>query len=214
MTTPRRVRGIAAVLATLTAATLATTAEGDAHAATRTAGGGAAQAARTSLHIHVTGCDRCSVQLYQAIDGRPTVWHSAKQKIGSDHRVVFRVPTRRTHGMSFTLDAPWAKGLDHVPNMVTRYRGHAIDSAVKRQGARAGKHAEGCWAGTSTSGRVQLDFAVSRVRSQDGHRETCARSSGLRDPHDVQLEADGEDLQGDDRQPGRVLLPATRRRRR
>ncbi len=165
MTTPRRVRGIAAVIATLAAATLATTAQGDAHAATGTAGGGADKAARTSLHLHITGCDSCSVQLYQAIDGRLTVWHSAKQKIGPDHRVVFRVPTRRTHGMSFTLDAPWAKGLDHVPNMVTRYRGHAIDSFVKRQGARTGKHAEGCWAGTSTSGRLQLDFAVSRVRS-------------------------------------------------
>jgi hypothetical protein len=174
MTTARRVRGIAAVLATLTAATLATTAQGDAHAATGAAGGGAQKAARTSLHIHVTGCDSCSVQLYQAIDGRPSVWHTANRKIGSDHQVVFHVPTRRTQGMSFNLDAPWSTNLDAIPNMVTRYQGHAIDSGVTRTAARAGRHAEGCWAGTTTSGRLRLDFAVKRIRAkgvtgQPGH---------------------------------------------
>jgi hypothetical protein len=164
MTRVRRVRGIAAVLATLLAATLATTAQsGEAHAS-QPSGAGAQRAATTTLRLHVTGCDRCSVQLWQAIDGRPSVWHSAKRRIGSDHRVVFRVPTRRTHGMSFTFDAPWAKGLGAVPNIVTRYQGHAVDAKVTRKQARAGKHAEGCWAGTPTSGLLQLDFAVSRVK--------------------------------------------------
>jgi hypothetical protein len=66
--------------------------------------------------------------------------------------------------MSFTFDAPWAKGLGAVPNIVTRYQGHAVDAKVTRKQARAGKHAEGCWAGTPTSGLLQLDFAVSRVK--------------------------------------------------
>lgn len=170
MTHARRVRGFAAVLATLAAAILATTAQNDAHAATEPAGtgtgAGAHQAAHTTLHLHLTGCDACSVQLFQAIDGRPAVWHSVKRKVGADHRVSFRVPTRRTHGMSFTLDAPWAKGLSAIPNMVTRYRGHDIDSVVTRKAARAGRHAEGCWAGTSTNGGIRLDFAVSRVKAR------------------------------------------------
>jgi hypothetical protein len=171
MTRVRRVRGLAAVLATVVAAALATTAQSEAHAS-GASGAGAQRAARTTLHLHVTGCDRCSVQLWQAIDGRPTVWHSARQKIGADHQAVFRLPTRRTHGMSFTLDAPWAKGLGAVPNIVTRYRGHAVDTKVTRKQARAGKRAEGCWAGTSTSGRLDLHFAVSRVtiRTLTGQR--------------------------------------------
>ncbi|HEX4686130.1 MAG TPA: hypothetical protein VH228_05070 [Nocardioides sp.] len=161
MTATRRVRGIAAVLATLTAATLATTAQDRAQAATEPEGA-AHQQARTTLHLHVTGCDSCSVQLYQAIDGRPFVWHSAEQKIGSDHRVTFRVPTRRTHGMSFTLDAPWAQGLDAIPNVVTRYAGHDIDSSVTRKGARHAARAEGCWAGSSLDD-LTLDFHVARI---------------------------------------------------
>ena len=161
-----RVRRTVAVVATLAAAALSTTAQGDAHAAAGATKGDAQQAARTTLHIHVTGCDHCSMQLHQAIEGRLSVWESAERTIGSDHQVVFRVPTRRTHGMSFTLHAPWAKGLDAVPNMVTRYQGHAADSKVTRHGARFGRHAEGCWAGTPLSGRLRLDFAVSRVRSK------------------------------------------------
>src|SRR5262249_6809150 len=90
----------------------------------------------------------------------------AKQKIGQDHEVVFRVPTRRTQGMSFTLDAPWAQGLNAIPNVVTRYRGHDVDSAVTQQAARSGRYAEGGWAGTSVNGRLQLDFAVSRIKAR------------------------------------------------
>jgi hypothetical protein len=166
MTYVRRVRGIGAVLATLAAATLATTAQNDAHAATGSAGADAHRSSHTTLHIHITGCDSCSLQLYQAINGRPFVWHSARQKIGSDHQATFRVPTGRTQGMSFTLDAPWARGLNAIPNVVTRYRGHAIDSFVTHKGARSAKYAEGCWAGTSTRGSIELDFAVSRIRAR------------------------------------------------
>jgi len=165
MTSARRVRGIAAVLATLTAAALATTAQSDAHAASGSAGAAAHKQAKTRLHIHVTGCDSCSVQLQQAITGRPAVWQSGDQKIGSDHVATFRVPSRRTNGMSFVVRAPWAKGLDAVPNAVTRYGGHSIDSVITRKIARHARHAEGCWAGTKMNS-VQLDFHVARIHSE------------------------------------------------
>lgn len=174
MTRVRRGRGIAAVLATVLAATLATTAQDDAHAASATDRATTHHQDRTKLNLHVTGCDRCSVQLYQAIDGRPAVWHSAEQKIGSDHEVSFRVPTRRTHGMSFTLDAPWAQGLDAIPNVVTRYAGHAIDSSITRKVARHAKRAAGCWAGTDLDS-LTLDFNVARIqaRSAPGYPVTA-----------------------------------------
>jgi hypothetical protein len=165
MTRVRRARGIAAVLATLLAATLATTAQGEAHASTSSAGAGAQRAARTTLHLKVTGCDRCSVQLQHAVNGHPTVWTSKKQRIGSDHRAVFHVRTARTHGLSFVVRAPWQGDTGAVSNIVTRYAGHAVDSYVHRTGARSGHRAEGCWAGTNLDD-VRLGFHVARVRAK------------------------------------------------
>jgi hypothetical protein len=167
MTRVRRARGIAAVLATVVAATLATTAQNDAHAAS--GGDAAAKPAKTSLHLHVTGCDRCSVQLQHAVNGRLHVWTSASQRIGSDHRAVFHVRSWRTKGLSFVVRAPWEDNTGAVSNIVTRYAGHAIDSVVDRDAARHAGKAEGCWAGT-TLDRVRLDFRVDRVatRTLDG----------------------------------------------
>jgi hypothetical protein len=167
MTSRRRVRGIVAVLATLAAATLATTAQSDADAATGSAGGSADKLARTTLHIHVTGCDRCSVQLQQAIHGRSEVWQSQSQKIGGDHVATFRVRAHRTGGMSFVVRAPWAKGLDWVPDVATRYAGHKLDSFISRKVARHADRAAGCWAGTRLSS-VTLDFHVARISAESG----------------------------------------------
>jgi hypothetical protein len=164
------VRGIVAVLATLAAATLATTAQNDAHAATGSALAGAGKPAKTTLRLHFTGCDRCSVQLQRAVSGKPHVWTSKKQRIGADHRAVFHVRTTRTKGLSFVLRAPWQGNTGAVPNIVTRYAGHAVDSHVTRKGARHARRAEGCWAGTTVD-TVRLDFHVARVaaRTLDGH---------------------------------------------
>jgi len=58
-----------------------------------------------------------------------------------------------------------------VPNIVTRYAGHAVDSFVSRHGARHAQRAEGCWAGASTDA-VRLSFRVAGVpaKTLDGHR--------------------------------------------
>ena len=173
MTGVRRVRGIAAVLATLAAATLATTAQSDAHAAPgaiASGGTGAATPARTSLHLHITGCDHCTVQLQHAVNGKPTVWTSKEQRIGSDHNADFHLRTSRTHGLSFVVRAPWEGNTGAVTNIVTRYAGHAVDSGVGRSSARHAKHAQGCWAGTRLDD-VRLDFHVARVAAKtlDGH---------------------------------------------
>ncbi|MBO0845129.1 MAG: hypothetical protein J2P22_06905 [Nocardioides sp.] len=164
MTRVRRGRGLAAILATIAAVTLATTAQNDAHAATGSAGAAAHKPARTTLHIHVTGCDRCSVQLQQAVNGRPGVWQTGKQRIGSDHEATFRVRSRHTDGMSFAFRAPWARNFYAVPNAVTQYAGHSIDSTIGRKVAHHARRAEGCWAGTRL-GSVRLDFHVTPVHA-------------------------------------------------
>jgi hypothetical protein len=93
MTQVRRVRGIAAVLATLAAATLATTAQDNAHAATAD-GSGAGQHPTTKLRVHVTGCAACSLQLQHAVNGNVHVWTSSRQRVGSDHVAAFTVRPR------------------------------------------------------------------------------------------------------------------------
>lgn len=168
MTRVRRARGIAAVLVTLAAAALATTAQSEAHATSGDAGAG--KPARTTLRLHFTGCDSCSVQLQQAVNGKLKVWTSARQRIGPDHRAVFHVRTSRTRGLSFVLRAPWEGNTGAVSNVVTRYLGHKVDAHITRAAARRAHRADGCWAGTSLD-EVRLDFHVARVRGKtlDGH---------------------------------------------
>jgi hypothetical protein len=167
MTGVRRKQGIAAVLVTLAAAALATTAQGHAEAATA----GRSAPRTVSIRLHIGGCDHCSVQLQHAITRGPEVWTSKQKTVGSDHVVSYRVPRSLTHGMSFVLRAPWEGNTGGVPNMVTRYAGHAVDSFVSRRAARNADRAEGCWAGASTD-TVRLSFRVARVpgRTLDGHR--------------------------------------------
>jgi hypothetical protein len=164
MTRVRRGRGIAAVLATIAGAVLATTAQNNAHAATHPdpTGADAGRAARTTLHLHITGCDTCTVELQHAVTGAAHVWSSSPKKIGADHRAAFRTLTAHTHGMSFVLRAPWEGDTGAVPNIVTRYAGHAVDSSVSQRDARHGSLAEGCWAGTTVDD-VRLGFHVARV---------------------------------------------------
>ena len=164
-----RVRRVAAVVTTLAAAVLATTAQ-SAHAGPTPEGGTPRAAAVspgvTHLHLHVAGCDTCRITLQRAVTGNPDVWSSRTKHIGSDHRVSWTVSSRKTHGMSFVLLAPWGGNTGSVPNLVTRYRGAAIDSAVSQAQARAARRADGCWAGTTVDD-VTLDFRVARIKARD-----------------------------------------------
>jgi len=167
MTGVRGMRGIAAVLVTIAAAALATTAQGHAEAATP----GRSAPHQVSVRLHVAGCDHCSVRLQHAVTGAPKVWTSKEKTVGSDHVVRYQVRRSLTQGMSFVLRAPWQGDTGAVSNIVTRYAGHAVDSFVSRYGARHADRAEGCWAGASTDA-VRLSFRVARVpaRTLTGHK--------------------------------------------
>src|SRR4249919_632101 len=154
-----RLPRVAAVIVTLAAAALATTAQGDAHAAT--APTATAKAAHTHLVLHVTGCDGCFIAAQQAVNGRLHVWTSPTKRVGSDQQVAFDLRTSHTHGLSFLIEAPWEGNTGAISNIVTRYAGHGGGTFVSRAAARRGSRAEGCWAGT-TADHVRLDFHVSR----------------------------------------------------
>ena len=161
-------RRVAAIVLTLAAAALATTAQNDAHAATAPSSARAG-VPHTRLDVHVAGCPRCTVTLQQAVEGRLTVWTSKPQRVGSDHVATWTIRTAHTPGLSFLVTAPWAGNIGAVPNMVTRYRGQQVGDTVTLAQARHSRHAEGCWAGTSQD-TARLDFRVARVatRTVDG----------------------------------------------
>lgn len=161
----RGVRRLAAVLLTLAALALATTAQQQPAGAALPADTPAAPQPTTALTLHVTGCPRCSVGLQHAVDGNPNVWTSKFKRIGADHVVTFQVRTRRTHGLSFVLRAPWQGDTGAVPNLVTRYAHHAAGTTVSRTQARHARRAEGCWAGTAADATT-LAFHVSRVHAR------------------------------------------------
>jgi hypothetical protein len=161
MTHRRRLIAAVTTLAAIAVATVLAT--------TTTSGAVAADAvhrpSHTRVNLHLTGCDSCSVTLQHAVSGHLPVWTSRTKQVGADHEVTFRMRSTLTHGMSFVLRAPWQGDTGAVPNIVTRYRGHHLDSFVGRAGARHATAAEGCWAGTSLS-RVDLDFHVARVTTK------------------------------------------------
>lgn len=127
-----------------------------ARAATPTAA--PAAASHTRLTLRISGCARCRVTLIQAISGAPNVWQTRAQRIGADGRAVFRVPTARTHGMSFELRVPWeSAATDSVLNIATRYPGQAVGQPWSAKQAMSSKRGFGCWAGTT---KAQARLAV------------------------------------------------------
>jgi hypothetical protein len=131
---------------------------------------------RTSVAFLVDGCNRCHVRLYQAVEGRQHVWESRTHRV-RDGRVSFDVPTRRTHGLSASLMAPWEGNTGAVTQIVFRYDHEQVGSTVDDREARGKRRASGCWAGTKDK-QVLLPLTVrkARIPGVDGTPTTAARA--------------------------------------
>jgi hypothetical protein len=131
---------------------------------------------RTSVAFLVDGCNRCHVRLYQAVEGRQRVWESHTHRV-RDGRVSFGVPTRRTHGLSASLSAPWEGSTGAVTQIVFRYAHEQAGSEVGDREARGKRRASGCWAGTKDR-QVLLPLTVrkARIPGVDGTPTTAARA--------------------------------------
>lgn len=131
-------------------------------AGTATADPGAARV--TQLTVRTPTCRGCEVQLYQAIDGRTFVWHSRARKT-THGPVTFTVPTRRTHGLSIAVRAPWEGAVPFITMAVFRYRGLPAGTHVDLATARRQRHGSACWAGTERATKT-FTVAVRKVRVQ------------------------------------------------
>lgn len=118
----------------------------------------------TTITMQVTGCDGCSITPTQGLrlsKNDATTWVGTPATV-SGGRAVMVVPTRRTAGMSFTIDLPKPVQIGAMPVITTQYKGVAPGSVVTRAQARAATDASACWSGTSSS-EATLDVRVSRV---------------------------------------------------
>jgi hypothetical protein len=148
----------------------------DVQPTTVTARAAAPAGQRTTVAFLVDGCNRCHVRLYQAVRGREHVWESRTHRV-RDGRISFDIPTRRTHGLSASVSAPWEGNVGAVTQIAFRYAHEAVGSTVDDREARSKGRASGCWAGTSEK-QVLLPLVVrkTRITGVDGAPTTAARA--------------------------------------
>jgi hypothetical protein len=129
--------------------------------------------ARTTLTFTVDDCEGCEVQLVNArstLDADVVhVWESQTKEV-SGGTVTFRIPTRRTWGMSATVAAPWEGHTGYVTTVAWRYNGELVGDTVTLDEAVTKKRASACWEGVR--GRtVTVPLVVEKVRVRGVKKE-------------------------------------------
>jgi hypothetical protein len=127
----------------------------------------------TTITMKVTGCNGCTITPVQAITGAADSWTGTPVKV-SGGQAVLTVPTTRTPGMSFNLEASWQVDINAMPVIVTQYQGRQPGQAVTKRQAMAARQATACWAGTADPA-VTIRVTVRRVMLPafpDGQKKT------------------------------------------
>lgn len=130
-------------------------------------------AARTTLTFTVDDCEGCEVQLVNArstLDADVVhVWASQTKRV-TDGSVTFRIPTRRTWGMSATVRAPWEGHTGYVTTVAWRYDGERVGDTVTLDEAVTKRKASACWEGVR-SREVTVPLVVEEVRVRGVRKE-------------------------------------------
>lgn len=131
-----------------------------------------AAAPRTRLTFTVEDCEGCKVRLTNArstLDADVVhVWESRERAV-EDGAVTFRIPTRRTWGMSVTVKAPWEGHTGYATTVAWRYNGMGVGDAITLEEAVTKRRASACWEGTRQR-RVTVPLVVAEVEV-DGVQE-------------------------------------------
>lgn len=124
---------------------------------------GSASAAEPStvITMRVAGCEGCTITPVQAVTGQSSIWTGTAVTVKGG-QAQFTVPTSRTAGMSFNLDASWRVDINAEPVIVTQYQGFAAGDRVSAAQAKSAKKATACWAGTNEAA-ITLSVRVGRV---------------------------------------------------
>ena len=117
------------------------------------------------LTFEVADCEGCTVQLAQGIStldaDEPRIWTSRERTV-ADGSVTFRPATRRTHGMSVMVRAPWEGHTGYVTTVAFRYAGESVGDPVTLEQAVGKDRASACWEGTRRRS-VTLPLVVEEV---------------------------------------------------
>lgn len=133
----------------------------------------AARPAITKVVLVVDGCDDCRFAAHSYVDGSEDVWSSRSVRV-RDGRVVLRVPTARTEGLTVSLSAPWEKRLPAVSQLVFRYAGQEPGDRVSTAEARSARRGSPCFPGIDAD-RIRLKVKVHRAHFRgNGGRATGA----------------------------------------
>ena len=119
------------------------------------------RAATTTLTFTVEDCEGCEVQLTNArrtLDADVVHVWSSRPRAVTDGKVVFRIATRRTWGMSVTVKAPWEGHTGYATTVAWRYGGMLVGDTVTLEEAVTKRRASACWEGVR-----RLDVTVPLV---------------------------------------------------
>ena len=155
---PRRVAVLVAVAAlfwgllVLTSRTEASPAASPAPSESGTAAADRADAPKTVVTFKVPHCKGCLFQLDQGYEtGDPddpySFWSSKEKKVRNG-KVSWRIPTKRTYGMSATVEAPWEGHTGYLTTVAFRYGKEDVGSRIDLEKAQGKRRGTACFAGT------------------------------------------------------------------
>lgn len=126
---------------------------------------------RTVLTFEVADCEGCRFRLTQGVStldaDEPRIWTSRERRV-EDGTVTFRPLTRRTHGLSVTVVAPWEGHTGYVTTLAWRYGGESVGDPVSLEEAVTKKRASACWEGTRKR-RLTVPVVVAEVEVDGVH---------------------------------------------
>lgn len=128
-------------------------------------------AATTRLTFTVADCEGCEVQLTNArrtLDADVVHVWSSRTRAVTDGKVVFRIATRRTWGMSVTVKAPWEGHTGYATTVAWRYGGHVVGDTVTLEEAVTKRRASACWEGVRRH-TVTVPLVVEEVEVDGVH---------------------------------------------
>ena len=127
--------------------------------------------ATTSLTFTVEDCEGCEVRLTNArrtLDADVVHVWSSRPRAVTGGKVVFRIATRRTWGMSVTVKAPWEGHTGYATTVAWRYGGHVVGDTVTLEEAVTERRASACWEGVRRRS-VTIRLVVEEVEVDGVH---------------------------------------------
>ena len=125
---------------------------------------------KTTLTFEAPGCNGCKLGLIQGVwdkNGDAKTWNGPSATVRHGVATV-TIPTKRTRGLSVTVDAPWDGHLSAVTTVAFRYRDFQPGDRVGFRQARNQDQGSGCWRGTKDDA-VIIPLTIREVRVDGVH---------------------------------------------